>query len=187
MTRFWTVALGRLAGSPQRKTILSGRKTAGLPGTHPPPLPLSLHGVGLSIGSTDPLDRRHLVALKTLIRRFEPALVSEHLSWGSVGGRHFNDLLPLPYTEEALDHLAGRVSETQDILGRQILIENPSSYLQYVESVIPEWDFLAERARRSGCGYCWMSITFMSAPVITALTPALIYRPFRTRWFKRFI
>ena len=117
-----------------------------------PHYPLSLHGVGLSIGSTDPLDRRHLVALKTLIRRFEPALVSEHLSWGSVGGRHFNDLLPLPYTEEALDHLAGRVSETQDILGRQILIENPSSYLQYVESVIPEWDFLAELARRSGCG-----------------------------------
>ena len=117
-----------------------------------PHYPLSLHGVGLSIGSTDPLDRRHLAALKTLIRRFEPALVSEHLSWSSVSGRHFNDLLPLPYTEEALDHLAERVSEAQDALGRQILIENPSSYLQYVESVIPEWEFLAELARRSGCG-----------------------------------
>ena len=93
-----------------------------------------------------------MAALKTLIRRFEPALVSEHLSWGSVGGRHFNDLLPLPYTEEALDHLAERVSEAQDALGRQILIENPSSYLQYVKSVIPEWEFLAELARRSGCG-----------------------------------
>ncbi|MBK8534613.1 MAG: DUF692 domain-containing protein [Candidatus Competibacteraceae bacterium] len=114
--------------------------------------PLSLHGVGLSIGSTDPLDRRHLVALKTLIRRFEPALVSEHLSWGSVGGRHFNDLLPLPYTEEALSHLIARVCQVQEILGRQILIENPSSYLQYVGSVIPEWEFLAELARRSGCG-----------------------------------
>ena len=114
--------------------------------------PLSLHGVGLSIGSTDPLDHRHLAALKRLIQRFEPALVSEHLSWGSVGGRHFNDLLPLPYTEEALDHLAARVSQVQEVLGRQVLIENPSSYLQYVESTIPEWEFLAELARRSGCG-----------------------------------
>jgi uncharacterized protein (UPF0276 family) len=114
--------------------------------------PLSLHGVGLSVGSTDPLDQRHLTALKNLIRRFEPALVSEHLSWGSVDGRHFNDLLPLPYTEEALDHFSMRVIAVQDVLGRQILIENPSSYLQYVESVIPEWEFLAEVARRSGCG-----------------------------------
>ena len=114
--------------------------------------PLSLHGVGLSVGSTDPLDHRHLAALKRLIQRFEPALVSEHLSWGSVGGRHFNDLLPLPYTEEALDHLAARVSQVQEVLGRQVLIENPSSYLQYVESTIPEWEFLAELARRSGCG-----------------------------------
>lgn len=117
-----------------------------------PHYPLSLHGVGLSIGSTDPLDRRHLAALKTLIRRFEPALVSEHLSWGSVGGRHFNDLLPLPYTEEALYHLVARVCQIQDVLGRQILIENPSTYLQYVESTIPEWEFLAELAQRSDCG-----------------------------------
>ncbi|MBK8754004.1 MAG: DUF692 domain-containing protein [Candidatus Competibacteraceae bacterium] len=114
--------------------------------------PLSLHGVGLSIGSTDPLNRRHLAALKTLIRRFEPALVSEHLSWGSVGGRHLNDLLPLPYTEEALYHLVARVCQAQEILGRQILIENPSSYLQYMESALPEWEFLAELAQRSGCG-----------------------------------
>jgi uncharacterized protein (UPF0276 family) len=114
--------------------------------------PLSLHGVGLSMGSTDPLDHRHLTALKNLIRRFEPALVSEHLSWGSVDGRHFNDLLPLPYTEEALDHFSERVIAVQDFLGRQILIENPSSYLHYVESVIPEWEFLVEVARRSGCG-----------------------------------
>ena len=114
--------------------------------------PLSLHGVGLSVGSTDPLDQRHLTALKNLIRRFEPALVSEHLSWGSVDGRHFNDLLPLPYTEEALDHFSERVIAVQDFLGRQILIENPSSYLHYVESVIPEWEFLVEVARRSGCG-----------------------------------
>lgn len=114
--------------------------------------PLSLHGVGLSIGSTDPLDRRHLAQLKALIERFEPALVSEHLSWSSVGGRYFNDLLPLPYTEEALTHLIERVGQVQDTLGRQILIENPSSYLQYVDSVIPEWEFLVELAARSGCG-----------------------------------
>jgi len=114
--------------------------------------PLSLHGVGLSIGSTDPLDRQHLAKLKELIRRFEPALVSEHLSWSSVGGRYFNDLLPLPYTEEALNHMVARVAQVQDVLGRQILIENPSSYLQYVESAIPEWEFLVELAERTGCG-----------------------------------
>jgi len=114
--------------------------------------PLSLHGVGLSIGSTDPLDRRHLAKLKELIRRFEPALVSEHLSWSSVGGRHLNDLLPLPYTEEALDHMIARVAQVQDVLGRPILIENPSSYLQFVESAMPEWAFLVELAERTGCG-----------------------------------
>jgi hypothetical protein len=106
--------------------------------------PLSLHGVGLSIGSTEPLDYRHLAKLKCLIRRFEPALVSEHLSWGSFGGRHLNDLLPLPHTEEALYHLVARVARTQDYLGRPILIENISSYLQVVESTIPEWELLAE-------------------------------------------
>ncbi|MDS4030998.1 MAG: DUF692 domain-containing protein [Candidatus Contendobacter sp.] len=114
--------------------------------------PLSLHGVGLSIGSTDPLDQRHLASLNHLIRRFEPALVSEHLSWSSVGGRYFNDLLPLPYTEEALDHMVTRVVQVQDVLGRQILIENPSSYLQYVESAIPEREFLVELVNRTGCG-----------------------------------
>ena len=114
--------------------------------------PLSLHGVGLSIGSTDPLDRRHLAQLKALIERFQPALVSEHLSWSSVGGRYLNDLLPLPYTEEALDHFSKRVMQVQDALGRQILIENPSSYLQYAASAIPEWEFLTVLAERSGCG-----------------------------------
>ena len=114
--------------------------------------PLSLHGVGLSIGSTDPLDHRHLAKLKHLIRRFEPALVSEHLSWGSAGGRYLNDLLPLPYTKEALYHMVARVARVQDRLARPILLENPSSYLQYVESAIPEWEFLAELANRTGCG-----------------------------------
>jgi len=114
--------------------------------------PLSLHGVGLSMGSTDPLNSAHLDKLKELIRRFEPALISEHVSWGSVGGRYHNDLLPLPYTEEALDHMVQRVSQVQDYLGRQILIENVSSYLQYTVSAIPEWEFVAELAKRAGCG-----------------------------------
>ncbi|MEK7758220.1 MAG: DUF692 domain-containing protein [Pseudomonadota bacterium] len=114
--------------------------------------PLSLHGVGLSLGSSDPLNREHLRKLKTLIQRFEPALVSDHLSWSSVGGVFLNDLLPLPYTEETLAHFSSRVAQAQDYLGRELLIENPSSYLQYTESAIPEWEFLAEVARASGCG-----------------------------------
>lgn len=114
--------------------------------------PLSLHGVGLSLGSADPLDRRHLANLKRLIERYEPALVSDHLCWSSVDGRYLNDLLPLPYTEEALAHFVRHVNEAQDYLGRELLIENPSSYLQFRESTIPEWEFLVEVARRSGCG-----------------------------------
>jgi uncharacterized protein len=114
--------------------------------------PLSLHGVGLSLGSADPLNRTHLQKLKTLITRVEPGFVSDHLCWGSIGARYSNDLLPLPYTEEALDHVAARILEAQDFLGRQMLIENVSSYLEYRHSTIAEWDFLAEIARRSGCG-----------------------------------
>jgi hypothetical protein len=114
--------------------------------------PLSFHGVGLSLGSTDPLNQAHLGRLKELIQDFQPALVSEHISWGSVGERYLNDLLPLPYTEEALDHMVQRVSQVQNFLGRQILVENVSSYLQYRVSSIPEWEFVAEVAKRSGCG-----------------------------------
>lgn len=113
--------------------------------------PLSLHGVGLSLGSTDPLDRGHLSKLRALMERFEPALVSDHLCWCSVGGRHLNDLLPLPYTEEALDHVVTRIGQAQDALARQVLVENVSSYLEYAHATIPEWEFLAETARRSGC------------------------------------
>lgn len=113
--------------------------------------PVSLHGVGLSVGSTDPLNRDHLAALNELVAEIEPVFVSEHLSWSSVGGRYLNDLLPLPYTEEALAHVAARVTEIQERLGRQILIENISSYLQFAESAIPEWEFLAELSNRSGC------------------------------------
>jgi uncharacterized protein (UPF0276 family) len=114
--------------------------------------PLSLHGVGLSIGSTDPLDRTHLGEIARLVHDFEPLLVSEHLSWGSVGGRFTNDLLPMPYTEEALRHMSERVRQIQDFLGRQILIENVSSYLRFACSDITEWDFLTALAHDSGCG-----------------------------------
>jgi uncharacterized protein len=113
--------------------------------------PLSLHGVGLSLGSIDPLDRQHLRELERLVHEFDPMLVSEHLSWGSVGGRFVNDLLPLPYTEEALQHMAERVGQLQDVLGRQILIENVSSYLQFTCSQMTEWEFLTALVRESGC------------------------------------
>jgi uncharacterized protein (UPF0276 family) len=113
--------------------------------------PLSLHGVGMSLGSTDPLDDQHLRKLKRLIARTDPALVSEHLCWSGIGGRHLNDLLPLPYTEEALDHVCRRVAEVQDSLGRELLVENVSSYLAFVGATIPEWEFVAAVARRAGC------------------------------------
>lgn len=114
--------------------------------------PVSLHGVGLSLGSTDPLNQRHLSKLLALIERIEPALVSEHLCWSSVGGQYFNDLLPLPYTEEALAHVGARIGQTQDFLQREILIENVSSYVQYRHSTIPEAEFIAALATHTGCG-----------------------------------
>ena len=114
--------------------------------------PISLHGVGLYIGSTDPLDPRHLQSLKALIERTEPMLVSEHLCWGAVNGKVLNDLLPLPYTEEALQHFCAKTTQVQEYLGRQILIENPSSYLQFAHSTIPEHEFLVAVAERAGCG-----------------------------------
>ena len=113
---------------------------------------LSLHGVGLSLGSSDALDRRHLAQLARVVTRFAPALVSEHLSWSSVGGRFANDLLPLPYTEEALRHVSRRIAQVQDALGRQLLIENVSSYLEYADSSLCEWDFVAGVAAEAGCG-----------------------------------
>ena len=113
--------------------------------------PIALHGVGLSLGSTDPLDTGHLSKLECLIERIEPQLVSEHLCWSSVGGRHLNDLLPLPYTAEALDHFCARVDAVQQRLRREIAIENVSSYLAFAEATIPEWEFVAEVSRRTGC------------------------------------
>ena len=115
--------------------------------------PLSLHGVGLSLGAVEtPFFEGHLVRLKRLIDAIEPGLVSEHLSWGAIDGRHLNDLLPLPYTEEALDHVCARIDAAQTFLGRRLLIENISSYVRYRHQTIPEWEFVAAVARRTGCG-----------------------------------
>jgi uncharacterized protein (UPF0276 family) len=114
--------------------------------------PLSLHGVGLGLGSVDPLSFVHLDKLVRLIAHYQPALVSEHLCWSAAGGRHLNDLLPLPYTDEALAHVCGRIERVQERLRRQILVENVSSYLRYRHSTIPEWEFLAQVIRRTGCG-----------------------------------
>ena len=113
---------------------------------------LSIHGVGLSIGSTEPLDRDHLARLKLLCARYEPESFSEHLAWSSHGGVYFNDLLPLPYTPETLARVAEHIDAVQTALGRTMLLENPSTYLRLAASVIPEADFLAELTRRTGCG-----------------------------------
>jgi uncharacterized protein len=114
--------------------------------------PLSLHGVGLSLGSTDPISRVHLANLKRLVKRFEPALVSEHLSWSSVAGRFANDLLPMPYTDEAVVHISARIEQIQNELGRQILVENVSSYLTFECSRLPEQEFVASVVAESRCG-----------------------------------
>jgi uncharacterized protein len=108
--------------------------------------------VGVSLGSTDPFDREHLLRLKELERAVRPALVSEHVSWSSVGGRFMNDLLPMPYTAEALQHLTRRIGELQDWLGREVLIENVSSYLSYEGPEFTEWEFLAALVAESRCG-----------------------------------
>lgn len=114
--------------------------------------PVSLHGVGLSLGSSDRLHTEHLTKLKHLIERTQPALVSEHICWGAIGERHLNDLLPLPYTQEALDLMVEHVQRAQEHLGRELLMENVSTYLSYTHSTIPEWDFVAALAKRAGCG-----------------------------------
>ena len=126
--------------------------------------PLSLHGVGLSLGSADGLEARHLDRLRRLSQRIDPGLVSEHLAWSASGGRHYADLLPLPYTEEALAVVCWNVEVAQEKLGRRILLENPSSYLRWRHSTIPEWEFLADVAARTGCGIlCDVNNIYVSA------------------------
>lgn len=114
--------------------------------------PVSLHGIGLSLGTAGPLDARHLARLAALADWIAPGLVSEHLSWSTAGGAFLDDLLPLPYTEESLAVFAAHVAEMQDALGRRVLIENPSSYLRYTHSTIPEIEFLGAVCDRTGCG-----------------------------------
>jgi uncharacterized protein (UPF0276 family) len=115
-------------------------------------MPVALHGVSLSIGSVEPLSRGYLRQLRSLVHCLQPALVSDHLCWGRHRGRYGHDLWPLPYTEESLAHVATRVHEAQEALGRRLLLENVSSYLTCAESTLTEWDFLAELCRRTACG-----------------------------------
>ena len=130
------------AGGPQHRALTAARQL----------YPLSFHGVGLSLGGLARPDQAHLARLRALIARYEPALFSEHLAWSSHGGAFMNDLLPIPYTEAALDRLVAHVDETQEFLGRQILIENPSLYLRFQDSEMRETEFLRELTARSGCG-----------------------------------
>ncbi len=113
--------------------------------------PMVLHGVSLNIGSADPLDHNYLAQLKALVRRIEPVWVSDHLCWTGLHGVNAHDLLPLPYTEEAVEHVAQRVLQVQDCLGRRILMENVSSYLGYRGSSMSEWEFLSAVAERADC------------------------------------
>lgn len=114
--------------------------------------PLSLHGASLSLGATDELNWQYLKSLRELMQRIQPCLVSDHLAWCSIDGQYLHELLPLPYTEESLDHLVPRIQQVQDYLGQQLLIENIARYFSYDHSTIPEWQFLTELVQRSGCG-----------------------------------
>jgi uncharacterized protein len=131
-----------LGGGPTVAALLSVRRDR----------PVSLHGVGLSLGGAEGIDERHLARVKSLMLRVEPFLVSEHLSWSAAGGVYLNDLLPLPYTEEALTTVARNIMRAQEALGRTLLMENPSRYLAWRHSAIPEAEFLSELVRRTGCG-----------------------------------
>jgi len=114
-------------------------------------VPVTLHSVGMSLGGIDPLDASHLAKLRALADDLEPALVSDHLAWASLDGRQLHDLLPLPYLEEAVTHVAERVARAQDALGRRIAVENVSGYARFAESELAEWEFLAEVAARADC------------------------------------
>ncbi len=126
--------------------------------------PVSLHGTGLSLGSAEGLDPAHLARVQKLVERIEPALVSEHLSWSVVAGDYLADLLPLPMTEEALEIVCRHVDQAQAHLELRLLLENPSTYLQFRHSTISEWEFLAQVAKRTGCGIlCDVNNIYVSA------------------------
>jgi hypothetical protein len=140
---WWEVhAENHLGGGPARRQLELIRRD----------YPVSVHGVGLSLGTADGPDRPHLARVRRLVDRLEPVLVSEHLSWSIAGGAYLNHLLPLPYTEESLATLSDNVEIAQQALGRRLLLENPATYLRFRHSPIAEPDFLAELARRTGCG-----------------------------------
>lgn len=113
--------------------------------------PITLHGVGMSLGSADPLNMDYLRRLKNLADRLQPSYVSDHLAWVSINGEYTHDLLPLPYHQETLQYMISRISQAQDFLGRGLLIENPSSYLTFHSTDMPEWEFLSKMAECSGC------------------------------------
>jgi len=113
--------------------------------------PITLHGVGMSLGSADPLNMDYLTRLKKLVTRLEPAYVSDHLAWVSVGQKHTHDLLPFPYTEATVKHVSDRINQVQDFLGREILVENPSSYLAFNSTEMTEWEFIQGIAQSSDC------------------------------------
>lgn len=126
--------------------------------------PISVHGVGLSIGGEAPLDPDHLARLRHLINWLQPASFSEHLAWSTHDSHFLNDLLPLPYTEETLARICGHIDQVQDTVGRKMLLENPSTYLAFAESQIPETEFLTEIAKRTGCGLLFdVNNVFVSA------------------------
>jgi uncharacterized protein len=145
--------------------------------------PISLHGVGLSLGSAEGLDLSHLERIRQVAEQIEPALMSEHIAWSAVGGTYLADLLPLPMTEEALTVVCRHVEQTQSFLKRRILVENPSTYLAFGHSTIPEWEFITAVAERTGCGIlCDVNNIYVSAhnhgwdssTYLAALPPAMI-------------
>jgi len=143
-----------LGGGPSARTLDAVRER----------YPLSLHGVGMSLGSAEGLDLNHLHSIRQAVRRFQPGLISEHLSWSAVASNYLADLLPLPMTEEALDLVCRHVEQAQLALGRPLLVENPSTYIQYDHSTIPEWEFLSSLASRTGCGLlCDVNNIYVSA------------------------
>ena len=166
-----------MGGGPSTRTLEAIRRDT----------PISLHGVGLSLGSADGLDPAHLERVRQVAERIEPALMSEHVAWSVAGGDYLADLLPLPMTEEALDVVCRHVTQTQDYLKRRILVENPSTYVQFSHSTVPEWEFMATVAARTGCGIlCDVNNIYVSAK-ITAGRPRAISPGCRARRSVRFI
>lgn len=126
--------------------------------------PITFHGVGLSLGSLDPLDNQYIQKLKERIKRYQPSLVSDHLCWSSYDGIHGNDLFPMPYSQEALNHMVGRIQQVQDALGQRIVVENVSSYVTFQSDEMTEWEFLSEVVKRADCDLlCDVNNIYVSA------------------------